>query len=303
MPVLPLLALALASPALATPSISHFIVLMMENRAFDHFLGHLKSTNPAIDGLDGSQGNLLHPGSPPSPSNPFFPANTHYSVDGGPVDPCHSFSCITQQIYGFPKPVGNRTAASPMSGFASIAPGGLPSVPFVMSAFNASDLPILSTLATEFAVFDQYHASAPTCTNPNREFLMSGTSHGWLDNSFPPGGFPQQTHFAYLGERNVSWKIYYGDDPWMAPAFADLRTPASLARVQQMEHFFWDLGNGTLPAFSLIQPRMATSAAGVSDWQHPDNSVAAGEALIREVYTALRASSAWEESALFITCE
>jgi hypothetical protein len=56
----------------------------------------------------------------------------------------------------------------------------------------------------------------------------------------------------------------------MAPAFQDLRTPANLAKVKQMEHFFWDLGNGTLPAYTLIQPRMATSSAGISNWQHPD---------------------------------
>lgn len=57
--------------------------------------------------------------------------------------------------------------------------------------------------------------SAPTCTNPNREFMMSGTSHGYLDNTIPDTGFPQQTHFAFLEAHGVSWKSYYGDSPWM----------------------------------------------------------------------------------------
>jgi hypothetical protein len=39
-------------------------------------------------------------------------------------------------------------------------------------------------------------------------------------NTIPTEGFPQKTHFTWLGERNVSWAIYYSDDPWMVPAFA-----------------------------------------------------------------------------------
>ena len=263
-----------------------------ENRSFDHLLGHLKAQDPRIDGLDGSQGNWV--------GKTFYPVN-YNAVDGGPVDPCHSFDCETIQIYGYEKPVGNKTAPSPMSGFGINTPGGVHNVPFVMSAFNSSDLPILSTLALEFAVFDHWHSSVPSCTNPNREFLLSASSNGYLDNSFPAAGFPQKTHFRHLTERNISWNIIYNDDPWMAPAFADLRTPAALANVLTMEHFYWQLGNGTLPAYTYIQPRMATSAAGVSSWQHPDNSVSAGEQLISDVYTALRASSAWEESLLIIT--
>lgn len=87
----------------------------------------------------------------------------------------------------------------------------------------------------------------------------------------------------------------------MAPAFADLRTPESLARVQEIPSFFSDLTNGTLPRYSLIQPRMASSPTGPSNWQHPDNSVEAGEAFLGEVYAALRASPYWEESLLIIT--
>jgi len=56
-----------------------------------------------------------------------------------------------------------------------------------------------------------WHVSIPTCTNPNREMMMSGTSNGVLDNNFPKDGFPQQTHFTFLGQRNISWAIYYSE--------------------------------------------------------------------------------------------
>lgn len=110
-----------------------------------------------------------------------------------------------------------------------------------------------------------------------------------------------QSHYSFLENHNVSWKIYYNDDPWMAPAFADLRTPAHLALIQEMPAFFTDITAGTLPQFSFIQPRMATSSTGPSNWQHPDNSVEAGEQLMSDVYTSLRNSSYWNETLLIIT--
>ena len=130
---------------------------------------------------------------------------------------------------------------------------------------------------------------------------MSGTSRGYTTNTIPDVGFPQKTHFRFLEEHGLSWKIHYEDDQWMAPTFADLRDPSRVARTQEMSYFFQDLAQGTLSNYTWLQPRMATSANGPSNWQHPDASVEAGEQLLSNVYAALRASQYWEESALVIT--
>lgn len=53
----------------------------------------------------------------------------------------------------------------------------------------------------------------------------------------------------------------------MVPAFADLRTASALKNVVEMPQFYADLRDGTLANFTLIQPRMATSATGPSNWQ------------------------------------
>ena len=298
--------------------------------AFDHMLGHLALTDPRVNGLAAPHCMPLNPVNASGPQV----CTAFDAVDGGPVDPLHDFDSITHQVYGFAKPMANKTAPEVMNGFAAVATKG--EVDFVLSAFNASSLPVLSTLATEFALFDAWHVSVPTCTNPNREFLMSGQSNGYTVNTIPTAGFPQTTHFAFLEERGLSWKIYYVrsaacarararqprvrcgghltqppslpsasplqlDDPWMAPTFADLRTPARLARVQEASHFFSDLADGTLPRYSLIQPRMATSKNGTSNWQHPDNSVGEGEQFLADVYTALRTSAYWEDTVLIVT--
>ena len=278
-------------PLLLTPQ--------MENRSFDHMLGHLAQSDPRIDGPPAGASNPVNPSSPTSPTVPA--AND--AIDGGPYDPPHDFDSITRQVFGFDKEM-NATAAVTMDGFvyaADVAHGTGIDNTFVMSLHNSTNLPILSTLATEFAVFDHWHCSCPCPTNPNREFMMSGTSHGMIENTLPTEGFPQRTHFKFLEERNFSWSIYYGDDPWMAPAFVDLRTPSSLARIQQMPAFYAALSNGTLANYTLIQPRMSTSKDGISNWQHPDNSVAAGEALIASIYTALRNSTYWDETLFLIT--
>ena len=277
--------------------IKNIVVLMLENRSFDHLLGHLAKNNSKIDGLNGTQYN---------PVNPADPASEHVAVnydavDGGPDDPCHSFDCITQQVYGFKKAMNDTTSPVKMTGFVANAIVEKGSYPFVMSAFNDSNLPVLSTLAREFAVFDHWHCSCPCPTNPNREFLMSGTAHGMTVNTIPDAGFPQETHFAFLGRHNVTWKIYFSDDPWMGLAFSDLRRRENIVRLQGMPHFYTDLKAGTLAQYTLIQPRLATSPTGPSNWQHPDNSVEQGEILITQIYDALKASPYWEDTLLIIT--
>ena len=288
-----LIGAASAASTAASP-IKYIIVLMFENRSFDHFLGHLGLTDPRVNGLQNA------PCIPEDPTNPnSAKACVNFNaIDGGPTDPLHDFDSITQQVFGFKKPM-NETAPVTMNGFyANAAEVGKS---FVLSAFNTSNLPVLSTLATEFALFDAWHVSIPTCTNPNREMAMSGTSNGYVVNTIPDVGFPQKTHFRFLEEHDITWKIHYEDDSWMAPTFADLREPSRVARTQEMSYFFQDLAQGTLSNYTWLQPRMATSANGPSNWQHPDASVEAGEQLLSNVYAALRASQYWEESALIIT--
>ena len=201
---LALVAAASAAASAAPSPIKYVIVCMMENRAFDHMLGHLGLSDPRIDGL---QGNYSNPVDPSDPNSPTVPYVVGAAIDGGPTDPLHDFHSITQQVFGFNKTMGDKTSPVRMDGFVANAAPVAKS--YVMNAFNASQLPTLSALATEFAVFDAWHASLPTCTNPNREFMMSGTSHGATTNTIPDAGFPQQTHFSWLAARNVTSKIYY----------------------------------------------------------------------------------------------
>jgi phospholipase C len=148
----------LSSPLSSSP-IKNVIVLMFENRAFDHMLGHLGLEDARIDGITLE---MYNPIDPAQPSEGIVNV-TFGVVDGGPADPPHDFDSITRQVYGFAKPVNDTGAKVTMNGFVATAPAAAGSREFVMSAWNDTTLPVLSGLAKEFAVFDRWHASIPTC--------------------------------------------------------------------------------------------------------------------------------------------
>ncbi len=146
-------------------------------------LGHLAMVNPEIDGIPSASARC-NPLDPLDPSNTSTVCVNWDVVDEGPDDPCHGFTCVSQQITGYATAV-NATHPPLMNGFASNAIDERGSIDFVFSAYNGTNLPVLSTLATEFAVFDRYHVSVPSCTNPNRAYLMSATSRGAVVFLFP----------------------------------------------------------------------------------------------------------------------
>lgn len=130
----------------------------MENRSFDHMLGWMKKLNPKIDGVDGSQFNLLNASDPNS--RRFFFNNQAHFLD---PDPGHSFQAIREQIFG-----SNDTSAvpPPMNGFAQQAFSMDPSFNMsndVMNGFDPDMLPVYKALVSEFAVFDRWVHSSPSC--------------------------------------------------------------------------------------------------------------------------------------------
>lgn len=284
----------LFSPSFSSP-IKHVVVLMMENRSFDHLLGFLHKDNPNIDGLTGSESN---PYSTTDPRSAVQPVN-EYGFDTGPDDPEHGWAATAEQIFGFPVSTGKEKPTPKMNGFVQNALRVHHTPYNPMSMFNKTTAPILNFLATEFAVFDRWFCSLPGPTDPNRGFAMSATSNGMIDN-FNGTLWSQQSYFDYLRTKGVSWRAYYQDDPWAVMYYRDMHQPANKQFVSTLDKFFEDVKAGQLAQFTWLQPRM-TSSHGPPTWQHPDASVAEGERLIKQIYEALRTSSAWSSLAFLIT--
>ena len=190
------------------------VVLVQENRSFDHMLGWMKSLNPEIDGVDGSESNPISIQDPNSPLVHF----TDHSEYVDP-DPGHSFQAIYEQIYGveyLPGMPSTPSTPATMMGFAQQAEKekkGMSET--VMSGFRVGAVPVYRELVGEFAVCDRWFASMPASTQPNRLFVHSATSHGATSNDRKKlaAGFPQKTIFDSLDEAGFSFGIYYQFPP------------------------------------------------------------------------------------------
>jgi len=150
------------SRSTAENPIQYFFVLMQENRSFDHFLGWLKSDNPNILGLTGQEFNYVNPDD--TSSQKIFVDALADLVD---PDFDHGLPGTSQEIQWGSQNDDIKDVL--LNGF--VAQNNLhvgpTNGPLSLSMFNKTSLPILSTLAVNFANFDQYFADLPGPTMPN----------------------------------------------------------------------------------------------------------------------------------------
>ncbi|RWV80050.1 hypothetical protein GW17_00058729, partial [Ensete ventricosum] len=195
------------------------VVLVQENRSFDHILGWMKSINPEIDGVSNDR-ELSNPLATSDPNSPLvYFGNQSVYVD---PDPGHSIQAIYEQIYGVPFTAGVTPItplgidSPPMNGFVQQAEKEKPGMSsVVMNGFKPEAVPVYESLVREFAVCDRWFASMPASTQPNRLFVHSATSHGFTSNDTKKlvAGLPQKTIFDSLHEAGLSFGIYYQYPP------------------------------------------------------------------------------------------
>jgi phospholipase C len=296
--------------------IQHFVVLMLENRAFDHLFGYLNTLDPRIAGLAGSESNLADPNNPSSARVQVSRATSFVM----PFDPGHEFHDVQLQLYGpmpnpapnLPPPANAPTSPAAMSGFVFSAaqaadfPGD---ADLVMQCFQPDQLPVLSTLAQQFAMFNFWYASLPGPTWPNRFFVHAATSGGLTDS---PGtaqimagfDFKNGTIYDRLKSAGKNWRIYNDGMPQTAginSLRAEYVNPFT-KNFQAMANFQAQAGAGDLPEFTFIEPDYDTAnnyTGGNS--MHPLNDIRKGEALVKTVYDTLRQSPRWQDTMLIIT--
>ncbi|EXB70660.1 Phospholipase C 3 [Morus notabilis] len=271
------------------------VVLVQENRSFDHILGWMKSLNPEIDGVTGSESNPISTSDPES-NRVFFRDGSAY-VD---PDPGHSIQAIYEQVFGEPwtEESAAKALAPKMEGFAQNAERtqeGMAEV--VMSGFRPEAVPVYRELVSEFAVCDRWFASLPSSTQSNRLYLHSATSHGLTGNDTEQliKGFPQKTVFESLDEDGYSFGIYYQQFP-NCFFYRNLRKLKYTNKFHQFDlHFKKHCKEGKLPNYVVIEPRYYDLLSTPANDDHPSHDVSEGQRFIKEVYEALRASPQWNE--------
>lgn len=341
--------------------IKHVVVVMLENRSFDNVLAWLYSkeetphfipsyTDPHYLGLTKETLSLYTNTLKDSSGNIVFtcpPIKGVPSVEKSPylnspsTNPNEPFTFVTNQIFGFD---GKKEAT--MSGFlqdyASLWPSDTwlhekVDICSVMETYTERELPILSGLAKHYAVSDLWFSSVPTQTNPNRAFLLCGTSEGQIINNLPfePGTIPFQSdtiwNRLYDESPETSWMIFWqtSEIPGIAEGpFTGPTTFFSLHRIPNLEFHYATMDafhtlarQGQLPDFSFIEPQW-TLAANVApknalvdlfieddSWVvglqgndfHPPGDVRPAENFLANIYTSLIANpEAWDQTLLII---
>src|SRR5579864_8580782 len=283
--------------------LQHIVVLMMENRSFDHMLGSLKAVNPKIDGyVDGDPFT-----NPDTTNNPVKPqAKAEFQAQLQP-DPDHHFPAVDLQIYGGDKSADRKPN---MQGFVKSyfnQQGDVGHSQKIMYYFKQSDLPVLTTLAREFAVFNRWFASIPGPTICNRAFAHYGTSFGRVDLNpiYPPETIKSVYTRLISATPKRTAKVYYYDTTSSTMEVANLlqNQPELFGTYSQ---FLDDCAKGTLPDYSFIEPNYSDhetdSGEEIANDQHPDHNIQAGESFIASVYQAIKNNpDLWQSTALLIT--
>lgn len=281
------------------PSIRHVVVLMLENRSFDHMLGFLGSG----DGLTGAEFNRVDPADPASVKVPVTNDARYLGDFGDPaVDPSHEYTHVNMQIYNSPTVPATPPAETNIGfvkDYASLPDNDVEGGKRIMKCFDPQKLPVLSTLAREFALCDRWFSSVPGQTWPNRFFVHAATSGGSIDNQFR--NYPMKTIFDSLTAAQEDWTVYFHDMP-QCVTLGSLRNPAYKKNFKTFQVFFaLDCQSGSLPSYSFIEPRYFDFLGLKANDQHPPHDVALGEQLIADVYETIRNSPVWQHTLLVVT--
>src|SRR5450755_2226008 len=257
-------------------SIDHIVVLMLENRSFDHMLGFLYTDQGNVSpagqpyaGLTGSESNPDSSGQPvtvfriePTTPNAYF-------MPG--ADPGEGYMATNSQLFGSTKGPASSSDVPAGQGFVkdfaytlgwqshmkgwSIVPGTTAND--IMGCYAPDTLPVLSALARGYAVCDQWFASVPTETMPNRAFACSATSQGHMDDKTRT--FTAPSIFGLLGKNGLTWGIYgYDAEPLTKSNFTDISGAAG-GTIGKFADFQSAAAGGTLPAFSFLEPAWSST--------------------------------------------
>jgi phospholipase C len=302
----------------ALDQVEHIVVLMMENRSYDHMLGYLtlSGRRPELDGLTTGMANVYRDRSGKFPQYDGLSFGPHELLDTRMTkaqDPPHGGSSVDKQIKakmgGFV-----QTYMDERGGPTEVHPGD------VMGYHADKHLPVYDHLSEKFCVCDRWFSSVAGSTFPNRLYALAGQAAGKRENISPPI-YHLHSFFRRLDEvKGVSWTTFVHDlTPILWAVDNDYPFKHLLA-----EHVAWFDGHfrppyfgdtfiqraaaGKLPSVSWIDPSFADLRTGLmriisppSNDDHPPSDVSLGQALVLKVYDALASSPQWSKTMLVIT--
>ncbi|HSW12417.1 MAG TPA: alkaline phosphatase family protein [Solimonas sp.] len=259
--------------------IDHIVVVMMENRSFDHYLGW-------APGADGRQAGLKFADKSGRAIDSFrLSEREEYGYQGcGKEDPDHGYDAGRLHLNG-----GTMDGWLKTVGDTSIDTDHFP-----IGYYTADDLPFFKGAVEHYTIGDRYFHGILASTFPNRVYLHAGETDR-RSNTFTISQLP--TIWDRLAAKGRSGLYYFNDLPLTA-----LWGTKHLAISRPAATFYTDAALGLLPDVAYIDPRfLQESPDGYSNDDHPQADVRNGQAFLDGIYTALRDSPKWERT-LMIVC-
>jgi phospholipase C len=271
------LAQSSALPSPANSGIDHVIVVMMENRSYDHFLGW-------VPGSDGRQAGL-----------------TYVDAAGG----THATHRLAPDFQGCGHPDPDHSFAGGRIEYNLGACDGWlragQNDDYAIGYYTNQDLAFFNAAVSDWTTCDRYFSPIMAATFPNR-FYMHAAQTDRLDNSFAPANSPEPiapstlpTIWDRLSDANLTGRYYFSDVPFLA-----LWGAKYLPIARPFIAFLSDCAAGTLPQVSFVEPRFLEESTGVSSDDHPHADIRNGQAFLNRVYSAVVKSPAFERTVLVI---
>lgn len=281
------------------------VVVMMENRSFDHALGYLRLKKgwEAVDGVRPNDSVWVE-----SMTNayagqlytPFEQRDVMHKMAG---DPPHEWTDIARQM-GTP----DASGVFPMNGFvANYAtakehpPISHQPPPPVMGYFTGERLPVTDRLATSFAVCDHWFSSLPAGTQANRLMSMAGYS------LIAHNTFPLPNHklvYDWLDDRRVNWRVYHEGLPFFAMMPNQIPRILTSGRFRPLEKLWEDVNSESpeeFPEVIFVEPWYTDGPhASVSRDDHAPSSIVGGQQFLNEVYRSIRANPNWGSTVMIV---
>ena len=279
-------------------NIEHIVVLMQENRSFDHMLGYLSLPvdqggmgRSDVDGLSGDNANLYDGRKVPSFR---FPAGDTIFAPGPP----NSAQRVVTQVDG-----------GSMGGFvqAQADECGPETAHRVMGYHGADNVPTYDSLARDFAIGNRWFCSHPGSTFPNRFYTLTGRPNidpwgAWeYTNSSPMHPVFTDTIFEHLSRREVSWT--YFEHAYSFLRFFERHTfdSQNLVDYDDPKNGFLERArSGNLPSVSFVDPHFVDYPPGAF-CDEPPSDIRNSQPFIRELVEAVVAGPKWEQTLLLIT--
>ncbi len=269
-------------PAPGRMPIDTFVVLMMENRSFDHYFGwHPKA--------DARNSGLRYP-TPGGGKASTYRLTPDFQGCGHP-DPDHGW---TGGRFQWNRGRNDR--------FVFGNEAGTGSDEFAIGYYLKQDIPFIPSAADRYTLYDRWFCSIMASTYPNRHYQWGAQNGGQKSNLFPPQteeavGFTWETIFDRAVSRGLSVGYYASDLP-----FAGLYGSRGIAWTRPMHRFYLDAAQGNLPNICFVDPpfRDGGGGGGLSADEHPHGDIRLGQAFMADVTNAFVEGPQYERGAMFI---